>query len=159
MGQGAKGVSNLLMGAVAGRNMSMTNRQTRARECKPLSCCVQLKPRGRQKGQTGHHLQRNVLEGNINKIKKKKEEEKRKAEIIQRKYLVQHLPLWNQTNEFAFVKILSTGSSSSSYLSRRLGLVNNMMLIPGLPLPGRSKLTRVLSARIVLVSRNQFLSG
>lgn len=26
MGQGAKGVSNLLMEAVAGRNMSMTNR-------------------------------------------------------------------------------------------------------------------------------------
>lgn len=35
MGRGAKGVSNLLMEAVAGRNMSMT--ETHARECKPLS--------------------------------------------------------------------------------------------------------------------------
>lgn len=40
MGQGAKAVSNLLMEAVAGRNMSMTNRQTHARECKPQSHSV-----------------------------------------------------------------------------------------------------------------------
>lgn len=40
MGQDAKGVSNLLMEAVAGRNMSMTNRQTHAGECKPLSHSV-----------------------------------------------------------------------------------------------------------------------
>lgn len=158
MGQGAKGVSNLLMGAVAGRNMSMTNRQTHARECKPLSCCVQLKPRGDRKVRQGI-IFRGMFWRVITTKERKEKKKKRKTEIIQRKYLVQHLPWWNQTNEFAFVKILSIASSSSSYLCRRLGLVNNMMLIPVPPLPERSKLTRVLSARIVLVSRNQFLSG
>lgn len=65
MGRGANGVSNLLMKVMAGRDMNMRNRQTRARECKPLSY-EQLKERRRQRwrsrGQEGHRLDRNDAE-------------------------------------------------------------------------------------------------
>lgn len=40
MGRGAKGVSNLLMEAVAGRNMTKYDKLIHAGECKPLSHSV-----------------------------------------------------------------------------------------------------------------------
>lgn len=52
-GKGAKGVSNLLMEAVAGRNTSMTNTHTHAGECKPLSPNVYSSERGRDKERSG----------------------------------------------------------------------------------------------------------
>lgn len=60
MGQGAEGVSNLLMEAVAGRNeydkQTFLGMQT-------TRVCVQLKTKTETKrGRAGHQLRRNVLE-------------------------------------------------------------------------------------------------
>lgn len=106
-----------------------------------------------KRGQTGHRLWRNVLERTW--TKKENQNNKKKN------YLVQHLPLWNQADESAFVKqtkkkhkSVCTARSSSSDPCSKPAFINNMTLT----LLRRSKLTRVISATIVLVSRNQFLS-
>lgn len=70
MGRGAKGVSNLLIEAVAGRNMSMKNTHSGRGMQTNKPQYVQLITERR--GQAGHHLDRNVLERSLTGIKRTK---------------------------------------------------------------------------------------
>lgn len=70
MGQGAKAVSNLLMEAVAGRNMSMTNRLMLGNANHRATVCTVKTKEETKRGQPGHRLERNVSE--ITQKKKKR---------------------------------------------------------------------------------------
>lgn len=63
MGHGAKAVSNVLMEAVAGRNMSMTNRHTHARECKPQSHSERSLKTTEETNWGGGEVRRGILRG------------------------------------------------------------------------------------------------
>lgn len=65
MGQGAKGVSNHLMEAAAGRNMSMTASCQGMQTTKPH--CVQLRPKRDKEGSLQGIICEECFGGNVNK--------------------------------------------------------------------------------------------
>lgn len=70
MGQGAKAVSNLLMEAVAGRNMSMTNRLMLGNANHRATVCTVKTKEETKRGQPGHRLEEECFGDNAKKKKK-----------------------------------------------------------------------------------------
>lgn len=85
MSLGAKGVSNHLMEAVAGRNMNLTNSLMPGNANRwDIMFTVKTKKEAKR-GHTTCLLERNVLGCNQKKV----------LHDTEMKYLVRHLPLWN----------------------------------------------------------------